>query len=72
MYHYDTHSAAAQEQAQDLVTLLVGLPLLVVSARLAMRGSLRGQVLLAGTLGYFLYTYTWIAFGSAYNPLFLG
>jgi hypothetical protein len=71
LYRYDTVSAVAQEQAQDLVTLILGVPLLAVSAWLARRGSLRGRLLLTGTLGYFLYTYTSMAFGSAYNQFFL-
>src|SRR3954462_14269456 len=49
LYFYDTVSTAAQMQANDLITLLVGLPLLVISAWLAFGGSLRGQLLLAGT-----------------------
>lgn len=35
------------------------------------RGSLKGGLLLVGTLAYFLYTYASIAFGAAYNSLFL-
>src|SRR5688572_2383110 len=58
LYRYDTVSSAAQEQAADFVTLVLGLPLLAASTWLSRRGSLRGQLLLTGTLGYFLYTYT--------------
>lgn len=71
LYHYDTVSTAAQMQANDLVTLVVGLPLLIIAFGLATRGSLRGQLLLTGTLGFFLYTYTSMTFGTAYNSLFL-
>lgn len=71
LYHYDTVSSAAQEQASDLVTLVVGLPLLAVSTWLAQRGSLRGRLIQAGTLGYFLYTYMSMSFLTAYNALFL-
>lgn len=71
LYRYDTVSSAAQMQANDLVTLVLGLPLLVIASRLALRGSLRGRLLLTGTLGFFLYTYTSMTFGAAYNPLFL-
>ena len=35
------------------------------------RGQLRGGLLLAGVLAYFLYSYGSMAFGAAYNPLFL-
>lgn len=71
LYYWDTVSSAAQMQANDLVTLVLALPLLAVSARLAGRGSLRGRLLLTGTLGFVLYTYASMCFGAAYNPLFL-
>ena len=71
LYHWDTVSSVAQMQANDLVTLAVGLPLLAISFWLARRGSLRGGLLLAGTLGFFLYTYMSMCFGAAYNQLFL-
>jgi len=71
LYRFDTESAVAQAVAADAVTLGLGLPLLIVSACLYRRGSLRGALLLAGTLGYFLYTYASMAFMSAFNPLFL-
>ncbi len=71
LYYYDTVSMAAQAQANDLITLVVGLPLLLVSAWLAFRGSLRGRLLLTGTLGFFLYTYMSMASLASYNALFL-
>ncbi len=71
LYVYDTVSSAAQMQANDLVTLVLGLPLLALSAWLTWRGSLRGRLLLAGTLGFILYTYLSMATSTAFNPLFL-
>ena len=71
LYAYETLASTAQTQANDLVTLVIGLPLLAVSTCLAFRGSLRGRLLLVGTLGFFLYTYMSMAFLSAYNSLFL-
>jgi hypothetical protein len=71
LYYWDTVSSVAQMQANDLVTLLLGLPLLAVSFWLALRGSLRGRILLAGTLAFILYTYITMAFGAQYNALFL-
>lgn len=71
LYHYDTVSSAAQMQGNDLITLIVGLPLLVASAWLAFQGSLRGRLLLTGTLGFFLYTYMSMACLASYNDLFL-
>jgi hypothetical protein len=71
LYRYDTVSFAAQGIGQDCATLLVGIPLLIVGIILTRRGSLRGQLLLAGGLGYMLYTYTSYAFLVAYNEFFL-
>jgi hypothetical protein len=71
LYRYDTVSSAAQMQANDLVALVLGLPLLAFSGWLALRGSLRGRLLLAGTLGFFLYTYLSMAVNTAFNMLFL-
>lgn len=71
LYIHDTVSTAAQMQGNDLITLVVGLPLLAISAWLAFRGSLRGRLLLTGTLGFFLYTYMSMSMLTAYNALFL-
>ena len=71
LYRYDTLLYAAQAIGQDLATLLVGIPLLLVGVVLARKNSLRGQQLLTGILGYMLYTYTSYAFLVAYNEFFL-
>lgn len=71
LYYYDSVSAAAQAKAQDIVTLAVGIPLLVIGLIFYRKGSLRGALLLTGTLGYFLYTYTSLTFLAMFNPLFL-
>ena len=71
LYYWDTVSMAAQMQANDLITLILGLPLLAVSFWYSRRGSLRARFLLAGTLGFLLYTYLTMAVGAHYNALFL-
>jgi hypothetical protein len=71
LYRFDTVNSSSQELGQDLVTLVVGIPLLVAGILLSQRGSLRGQLLLAGSLGYFLYTYAAMSFLTAFNELFL-
>lgn len=71
LYYWDTVSSAAQVQANDLVMLALGLPLLILSFWLTLRGSLRGRLLLTGTLGFILYTYITMCFGAAYNAFFL-
>jgi len=71
LYYWDTLSSAAQMQANDAVTLFLGLPLLTISFWLTQKGSLRGGLLMTGTLGFILYTYITMCFGAAYNPFFL-
>ena len=71
LYFYDTVSMAAQQQANDFILLVVGLPLLAISTALAFRGFLRGRLLLTGTLGFFLYTFMSMAMLTSYNDLFL-
>jgi hypothetical protein len=57
--------------SQDLVTLIIGVPFLIVTASLAAGKSHRGYLAWLGVLAYFLYTYISYAFGYAYNQLFL-
>lgn len=71
LYGYESVSGAAQAIGQDFVTLLVGIPLLLVATYLTSRGSLVGRLLRAGVLWYFTYTYLLMAFGGAYNQFFL-
>jgi hypothetical protein len=71
LYFYDTVSSTAQMQGNDLITLIVGLPLLAVSAWMAFRGSLRGRLLLTGTLGFILYTYLSMCTLTSFNALFI-
>jgi hypothetical protein len=51
--------------------MILGLPLLVVSFYFARKNLLKGKLMLAGTLGYFLYTYISYSFLTMYNPMFL-
>lgn len=71
IYSNDSVASAAQTIGQDWVTLLMGIPLLVVSYVFAAKDSLRSRILLAGTLAYFLYTYMSYSFLCMYNALFL-
>jgi hypothetical protein len=70
-YRYDTPIGALSFKAGDLITLFLAIPALIVSFVLYRQGSLRGGLLLTGTLAYFLYTYTSLGFGATYNNLFL-
>ena len=71
LYKNDTRSGAAQERGNDLVTLALCVPLLLVSAYFAAKGSLRGRLVWTGAVFYFLYTYAMSSFLAAYNQLFL-
>jgi hypothetical protein len=71
LYKNDSVSVVAQGIAQDIVTIFLGIPLLAISLKMFRRGKLKGKLLLAGTLGYFLYTYISYTFLWMYNPLFL-
>ncbi len=71
LYKNDTKSGAAQEQGNDLVTLVLCVPLLAISTFYAAKGSLRGRLVWTGMIFYFLYTYAMMSFMTAYNQLFL-
>jgi hypothetical protein len=61
---------SSQLRGQDFVSLVFALPLLLLSVRLARRGSVGGQLAWLGTLGYVTYSYFYI-FGIAWNRLFI-
>lgn len=71
LYKNDTVSGAAQLVGNDLVTLVLSVPLLLVSAYFAANGSLRGRLVWMGTVFYFLYVYAMLSFMAAYNVYFL-
>lgn len=71
LYRYDTVLSSSQEVGQDVITLLIGIPLLITGIVLTRKRTLRGQLLLTGAFGYFLYTYGGMSFLTAFNPLFL-
>jgi hypothetical protein len=71
LYKNDTIFAAGNNRGSDLTMLVLGLPLLAVSAVLYSRGSARGRFLLLGTIGFFLYVGASYALGGvAYNEMF--
>lgn len=71
LYSEDSISVASQGIAQDVITLALGVPLLIISLYLVRKGSLKGRLLLTGTLGYFLYTYVSYVFLWMYNIMFI-
>jgi hypothetical protein len=71
LYRFDTALIAVGYRVSDAFTLIVGIPLLLISFWLFRRGSLRGKILLTGTLLFFLYNFGSLALGAAYNNLFI-
>lgn len=70
-YINDTVSVVAQMMGQDLITLVIGVPILLGSLYLIFQNSLRGRLIWMGTVFYFLYTYASMSFLASYNQLFL-
>jgi hypothetical protein len=56
---------------QDLITLLIAVPLLFLSLYLISQDSLRGYLIWMGTIFYFLYSYASMSFLASYNQIFL-
>jgi hypothetical protein len=71
LYRYETLRDGSGFRGVDLFLIVVAIPLLLWFTFLYRRGSLKGGLLLAGTLAYFLYNATSQTFGYAYNSLFL-
>lgn len=69
-YIKETANWTAQVIAQDWVNLLLGVPVLLVSAFLAYRNSLRAYFVWLGTLVFIAYSYVIYAFNIHYNQMF--
>lgn len=71
LYAKDSVSMASQAIAQDIVTLILGIPSMLFSLFLIEKKNKKGIFLLTGTIGYFLYTYASYAFLLMYNSFYL-
>ncbi|QIN84549.1 hypothetical protein GBA63_19300 [Rubrobacter tropicus] len=71
VFRGDSPYFVAQAIGQDIVTLVVALPALMIGAVLAARGSDRARLVWFGVLVYLVYTYVIYAFHVRFNPLFL-
>ena len=69
--YLDAESIRATWFGNDLVTLVIAAPLLVVSALRSYRGSVRWLLSWLGVLGYALYNYAFYLFGATLNVFFL-
>lgn len=71
IYKHMSADVAVQGIAQDYVTLIFGIPLLLISFLFARKNSLKGRFALAGVAGYFFVTYLFYMCMAMYNELFL-
>ncbi|EKD25873.1 MAG: hypothetical protein ACD_79C01462G0003 [uncultured bacterium] len=70
LYH-DNEFVKSAWFTNDLITLIVVIPLLLTSLLFALKGSLRWQLVWMGMLGYMIYNFAFYLFGAAFNNLFL-
>ena len=71
IYEGETPDLVAQALAQDAVNLAVISPGIVISAGLALRGSLRAYLVWLGLLAFTAYNYLIYTVGIQFGPLFL-
>lgn len=70
--HYrDAPALVELYRVQDLTVLVVGIPVLVVGLRYAMRGSTRGRVVWLGVLAFMTYVWASVGVQVTFNDLFL-
>ena len=67
----DAPSWVAQARGQDLVMLIVVVPLMLATQVRARRGSTRAFLVWLGCVGYIAYSYAIYAFSAHFNSLFL-
>jgi len=58
-------------KGNDLITLFLAVPILVLAMIFSKRGSLKAQLVWMGALDYMLYNYAFYLFGAAFNWFFL-
>lgn len=71
LYRDDWIFKAPILRGADAILLFLGIPALIAAIWLYLKGSLRGHFLLTGVLACFLYNSLSVAFGAAFNRLFL-
>jgi hypothetical protein len=70
VYRFNGLAIAAEGVGWDFVTLVLVVPVFLVTLAFLARGSLRAQLAALGLLAYFLYQYAQYAMFLAYGPLF--
>jgi len=71
IYRASSIFVAGMAQGTDFVSLLIALPILIISTILTRRGSPRARLICLGGLVYVAYTYLMTAFMVDFNALFL-
>lgn len=71
LYKHMSADVAVQGIAQDVVTLFLGVPLLLVALLGYRKESIKSRFLLTGVTGYFFVTYLFYTAMGMYNELFL-
>ena len=71
VYGGETSTLVDAALAQDLVTAVVAVPLVAVTARLASRGSVGAHLIGLGALAFLVYNYAIYCFSISFGPLFL-
>ncbi len=71
MYHNDSLLVGAGFRGTDAVTLFIVVPLTLAVYVMALRGSLKAQIMMIPALFYFLYNGVSMTFAATFNPLFL-
>lgn len=67
----DNELVVAAWQGNDLVTLFIVVPMLLVSLFYSLRDSKKGRLFWMGSLWYMVYNYMFYLFGAAFNVFFL-
>jgi hypothetical protein len=71
IYGDETSALVDAAVAQDIVTAVVVVPFVVVTAVLVARGSVRAHLVGLGALGFLAYNYAIYCFSISFGPLFL-
>lgn len=71
LYKHMSAEVAIQGIAQDYVTLFIGVPLLLLSMSLSIKGFKRWNYIYTGVIGYFFTTYLFYLNIAMYNSMFL-
>lgn len=67
----DNALVAAAMRGNDLITLVIAVPLMILSLIQVQRGSVRAVLVWMGLLFYMVYNYIFYLYGTAFNPFFL-